>query len=187
MPRSHSNWNSRRRPEPRLFQTRSPSETSPLADSQRAARGEAGEGDACRARAPERASLDLEDLVAGIAEGDAEFFASDVLGGGVGVGLNAATASSPLTLAALQQQQAQQHQFAQLQQLQQIQQQRLAQQQQQAQASSSTRRRRRSRSRRCWRRDSLSEAAPSECSEAPSLNAAGMNIDEDGARTGRRC
>ena len=126
MPRSYSNWNSRRRPEPRLFQTfGSPSETSPLAEL--AARGPlaAGFGDdemLPSASSPNDASLDLEDLVAGIAEGDAEFFASDVLGGGVGVGLNAATASSPLTLAALQQQQAQQHQFAQLQQLQQLQQ-----------------------------------------------------------------
>ena len=119
MPRSYSNWNSRRRPEPRLFQTfGSPSETSPLAEL--AARGPlaAGFGDdemLPSASSPNDASLDLEDLVAGIAEGDAEFFASDVLGGGVGVGLNAVTASSPLTLAALQQQQAQQHQFAQLQ------------------------------------------------------------------------
>ena len=187
MPRSYSNWNSRRRPEPRLFQTfGSPSETSPLAEL--AARGPlaAGFGDdemLPSASSPNDASLDLEDLVAGIAEGDAEFFASDVLGGGVGVGLNAATASSPLTLAALQQQQAQQHQFAQLQQLQQIQQQRLAQQQQQqqaqqlhAQAAAQS-----FASLPLARRDScVSEAAPSECSEAPSLNAAGMNIDEDG-------
>ena len=187
MPRSYSNWNSRRRPEPRLFQTfGSPSETSPLAEL--AARGPlaAGFGDdemLPSASSPNDASLDLEDLVAGIAEGDAEFFASDVLGGGVGVGLNAATASSPLTLAALQQQQAQQHQFAQLQQLQQLQQQRLAQQQQQAQAQQlhAQAAAQSFASLPLARRDScVSEIAPSECSEAPSLNAAGMNIDEDG-------
>ena len=66
MPRSYSNWNSRRRPEPQLFKTfGSPSETSPLAEL--AARGPlaAGFGDdemLPSASSPNDASLDLEDL-----------------------------------------------------------------------------------------------------------------------------
>ena len=115
---------------------------------------------------------DLYDLVAGIAEGDAALFASDLLGAG------GASSSQRLTRAALQEQQAQLTDCGAPGELSQQQQQQHPLEQQASAATVVL---------PVSRRASVaSELAPSECSEAPSLAAVGasMSIDDDGEPCG---